>query len=142
MKRTTLLLLTVLLSFGAVGANAEEKNDIFSKVVGTWEWADRVGTAESNPHTIKFVDENKAAVFSLANPIKSQDGTTKRSYTYKVLYSGEHSITMFLDGETRKTDAGDLVIWVLMLKTPDVYCWRRTDWPPQGCTKEVRRVKP
>lgn len=136
------LILTVCLLITFSNVNAEQPlNDIFLKVTGTWEWKERIGTEKSNPHTIKFTDNNTTAVFTREKPIKNQDGKFEDFYSYKVLSHDENTITMFLSGETRKTESGDLVIWILVLKDPDVYCWRRTDWKPTSCTKEIHRIK-
>jgi hypothetical protein len=42
-------------------------------------------------------------------------------------------------GETRRTDAGEPVVWDLVLTSRDEYRWHRTDWPPGSDTKSVRR---
>ncbi len=42
-------------------------------------------------------------------------------------------------GETRLTDAGEPVVWDLVLKSEDSFCWDRTDWEQGGCTKNNAR---
>jgi hypothetical protein len=113
-------------------------DDVFSKVAGTWEWKDLIGTERSNPYTIVFTDKNRAAVFTLNNPSKRIDGRSGNTYTYKILHHDEKSITMSLDGETRKTQTGDFVVWTIVLIEPDVYCWRRSDWQLTSCSKPVQ----
>ena len=45
----------------------------------------------------------------------------------------------FMLGETRRTPAGELVVWELVLFSPTSYRWHRTDWPETGFTPEVIR---
>lgn len=115
-------------------------SDIFHKVAGTWEWKHHIGTDRYNPHTITFSDDNKIANFTTMKPFKSH-GNLISFYTYNVLSNDDKSITMSLNGETRKTDSGDLVVWILFLKGTDVYCWRRTDWKSSACTKDIVLIK-
>ena len=57
---------------------------------------------------------------------------------YRVLQS-EPDLRMAIEGETRMTPTGELVVWDLVLLSPDRYCWHRTDWPHGGCTKAIVR---
>jgi len=58
---------------------------------------------------------------------------------YQVLSESPDSLRMRIVGETRRTHAGEPVVWDLVLLSRDSYCWHRTDWPSQGCTGRVLR---
>jgi len=62
----------------------------------------------------------------------------KRS-VYQVMYAEKNMITTVIDGEERRTDAGDRVVWVLVLNNPASYHWRRTDWKAEVRTAEIVR---
>jgi hypothetical protein len=57
---------------------------------------------------------------------------------YRVLQS-EPNLRMVIEGETRKTAAGEPVVWDLVLLSNDQFCWHRTDWSPGACTKAIVR---
>lgn len=57
--------------------------------------------------------------------------------SYRILYFEGNDVTMFLEGETRETELGDKVVWVLRLRDETAFCWRRTDWPDYACTAEL-----
>jgi hypothetical protein len=46
---------------------------------------------------------------------------------------------MYLEDETRRTQAGDRIVWVLILQDPKTYVWRRTDWGADQSTKKILR---
>lgn len=64
-------------------------------------------------------------------PVTMDRNGRSRSPKY-ALYEQEDRVMLFLEGETRKTRNGDLVIWELILERPDYYRWRTygspADW--------------
>jgi len=73
-----------------------------------------------------------------ATPIERASGNPQPVVRYRVLES-EPFLRMAIEGETRKTPAGDLVVWEVVMLSPDRYCWHRTDWPEGGCTAAIER---
>lgn len=67
------------------------------------------------------------------------DGSIGDRAEYEVIAYTPDSIRLFLVGETRRTSAGELVLWDLVLVSADAYCWHRSDWPQGGCTKRIVR---
>lgn len=113
--------------------------DAFSLAEGKWgainDGAGGCSDPKVNPHTIRFTSDRQTAIFQTDRPFKSQDGTMKNSYRYRVLASSGNTITMALDGETRKTDSGKLVVWIFILVNRDTYTWSRSDWPRDFVTR-------
>ena len=75
-------------------------------------------------HTISVSGDKQRITFKNKKPIKDPNGNPISEYSYKVLYSTTNTIVMFLEGETRTIETGDLIVWVLMLDAKDIYRWR------------------
>lgn len=117
--------------------------ELFSKAAGTWG-RDRVGKYACNdePHSIRFEDNYSKAIFHYPHPRPTHDGTLKGESIYKVLKVDGNTITMFLDGETRKTVTGDPVVWSLIMFDDNLYRWHRTDDPSSTLSIPMFRCKP
>jgi hypothetical protein len=114
---------------------------LFKTVAGKWGWKDSdTSGCGSNFHTISFPND-KTMTLTFSKPFKSVTGAMTNVSTYDVLYAEGNKITTLIQGETRRTDAGDRVLWVLILKDPNTYAWRRTDWRAEGMTKEIERCR-
>jgi hypothetical protein len=128
----------LFLLFLAAPARAET---IFDRMVGVF------GSTQSeefycsrNPSSLSFSADRSRATFTFLRPAKIYNGSIVASVSYTVIGSDDDSITMTLDGEERRTDAGEQVVWVLHpIDRPDGFCWGRTDWDPKACVgREVR----
>jgi hypothetical protein len=119
---------SVLLLLGFPAATSAQE-DVFGRVAGTWRWEYRADDCQENPHTISFSEDRRFMILSY--PL-SKDTHTVR---YEILAIGPSAIRGKMLGETRTTPAGQTVVWDLVLVTPDSYCWHRTDWAPDGCTR-------
>ena len=110
--------------------------DIFSVVEGTWDWAGRSETCKDNPHTISFSPDRATMILTFVKPL---EGDTSRDTRYELREVTSSSIRGFITDETRRTNDGELVVWDLVLMSPDSYGWHRTDWLPGMYTPEVVR---
>lgn len=116
----------------------------FKMAVGTWDFAHGDSTCIGNTHTISFTPDRQTMILTFNAP---RDTTrASRLATYNVLSAGRghfldypHTIRGAIDGETRRTATGDLVVWDLVIVTPNRYHWHRTDWPEDGMTGAVIR---
>jgi hypothetical protein len=117
-----------------------QSQDIFSRVSGTWDWAEAENVCADNPHTISFTENRDLMLLTTREPLELPDGKMESAFRYQILEHGPSHIRSALEGETRQTDTGELVIWDLILR-PDgqAYCWHRTDWPDGACTREIMR---
>lgn len=74
-------------------------------VAGTWDWeTDSVPCGEMT-HTISFSADHRLMFLNAKTPWTGPDG-------------GKHSNT---EGETRRTSTGALVVWDLVLTSPNSY---------------------
>jgi len=122
--------------FGVRPYDVPACTDIFTLVEGTWDWTGRPGTCRDNPHRISFSGDRREMVLTFAQPF---DSAGARIATYDVRDTTRHSIRGFMAGETRPATAGGLIVWDLVLTSPNSYRWRGTDWPKGSYTTEVVR---
>lgn len=116
-----------------------DTSDVFRVVAGTWDWEGAEGFCHDNPHTISFSSRRDTMTLTFVKPDTAEDGSVTRAWRYKIYGHTRHSVRGFIQGETRRTDAGKLVVWDLVLMSRDGYRWHRTDWAPGGYTKQVLR---
>lgn len=108
---------------------------------GHWGWTiDNGYDCETNPHWFEFaVDKSSFAIVN-ETPIESASGELTTRSVYRILDVRGDVIEAALEGESRRTEAGDLVVWnLVILRELDRYCWQRTDWPEDACTAHVER---
>lgn len=138
-KCGALVFTAIAMAGPAAAQNPPPNSDLFKTVTGKWGWKDSdTSGCATGPHTIAF-PSNKTAIFTHSKSFKSVTGEMTNTSTYDVLYAEANKITMYLQGELRRTEVGDRVLWVLILKDPNTYAWRRTDWPATSATKEIGR---
>jgi hypothetical protein len=114
-------------------------SSVFTVVAGTWDWTGAEGFCEKNPHTITFSEDQSLMILTHKEPWTDSSGTAHQVTTYEIREHTANRIRGFIQDETRRTDAGELVVWDLILTSPDAYQWHRTDWPPFGNTKSIQR---
>jgi hypothetical protein len=124
------------------------KSTIFEELTGTWDWAGIRGSCRDNPHTISFSVDQQFMTLTYRRPFKPDaelqlDPLRPTEVRYEVRERSRKAIRVFLvqPVETRRTDAGDLVTWDLVLLSRDAYRWRRLDWPASGGTRDVVRCR-
>lgn len=111
--------------------------EVFDVAEGTW--ASDTAACGENPQAITFSHDRSQMFITWLAKAPDSSGTRKRRSTYDILeHSGGH-IRGAIVGETRMTDAGDPVVWDLVLRSEDVFAWHRTDWPEYSFTADLRR---
>lgn len=101
---------------------------------GTWGYSgDQNASCHKNPHRIRFSADRTRVEFVWSAPVTSYLNIQEPSFDYTVISQDNNGIVMAMDGETRRTPDGDLVVWVLKILPDNMYCWGRTDWPSTGC---------
>lgn len=117
---------------------------VMDLVVGTWDWARGDSTCLGNRHQISFSADGTE--MRLTHDVPLDSTTNDRVTRYRILDSGAgvhpdlpFVIRAAMEGEDRRTEAGELVIWDLILATPNRYHWHRTDWPNLGVTNAIVR---
>lgn len=112
--------------------------DVYAVVAGTWDWAGRPGTCRDDPHTLAFSPDRATMVLTFVR----QPAGPERETRYEIRGVTRSGVRGFITGETRRTAAGEPVVWDLVLTSPDSYRWHRTDWAAAGHTSEVVRCPP
>jgi hypothetical protein len=128
---------------GHPDALSPQKQTIFERVTGTWDWQGDPGHCRDNPHAISFSSDERFMILTFRHPPKGiqADPNLPLEVRYKVLEHKDQTIRVFLvqPPENRYTPAGELVVWDLILTGRNTYVWRRTDWPASGRTRNVTR---
>jgi len=117
---------------------------VFDLAVGTWDWAKGDSTCLGNKHRISFSADRREMLLTFEEPLDTT--SNQRVVIYRILAAGSgihpeipFVIRAAMEGETRRTDAGDPVVWDLIMATPHRYHWHRTDWPNLGITGAILR---
>jgi hypothetical protein len=109
-------------------------NDIFHVAEGMWGWSTTPHACTKAPQRLTFTPDHSMMVIEWAD-----DSGQVKAARYQLRYVSASTIRGFITDETRKTPTGELVVWDLVLTSPDTYRWHRTDWAPGGYTGEVFR---
>jgi hypothetical protein len=116
----------------------------FAFAAGTWDWHNGDSTCPGNTHTVRFSDDKRIMLLEFQEPLDTATG--QRVARYRVVSAGSrvipglpYLIRAEMEGETRKTDAGALVVWDLILASHNRYHWHRTDWADGGVTTAIIR---
>lgn len=134
--RTRLSLAILILSACPAGAQ-----EILTRATGVYGIAEEPSAScEVNPHRIEFVADPPRAIFTWNEPVRGYDGALRDRVVYDVRSSGTMGPTLALQGETRTTPDGALVVWDMRVAIDGSgYCWHRTDWPLLACTRAYLR---
>jgi hypothetical protein len=129
---------------GAPTAASTSAPTVFDLAVGTWDWAKGDSTCQGDRHGISFSPDRREMLLTFDESLDT--ASKQRVVTYRILAAGSkiHPEVPFviraaMEGETRRTDAGELVVWDLILATPNRYHWHRTDWPNLAITGAIIR---
>lgn len=135
--------LLIAAMFGFVGCRTTQvqTSSVYDVLPGTWGWQhSKHAGCDSNPHVISFSEDRTEMILTTAHPEMTVHGMARTS-RYRI-YSDSPHLRMFLEGETRRDPAtGALVLWDLVMKSPDKYCWHRSDWQPDACTESIVRCR-
>jgi hypothetical protein len=108
-------------------------SDVMRRLTGTFGMPDTPDfTCAANPITITFSADGLVMTSTMAQAIIDYEGRLRISGDYVVRGADAGGLALALEGESRLTDAGDPVVWVLR-PTPDGFCWGRTDWADTEC---------
>ena len=116
----------------------------FAYAAGTWDWHNGDSTCLGNTHTVAFSPDRRIMTITFKEPFDTATG--QRVATYRIIAAGSglaagtpFAIRAAMEGETRRTDLGQLVVWDLLLASPNRYHWHRTDWADLGVTRAIIR---
>ena len=111
------------------------EGDVFQSLSGTYgPLFSPTLSCKLNPHRISFYDNNQRARFDWQAEIVGYNEKRLKTAEYTVVGTSALGIILALDGESRLTDAGEPVVWILRpVQGLAGYCWGRTDWPELRC---------
>ena len=126
----SILILTLL---SAAPALAE--GNIFSRLEGVYGAADDEElSCTTNPHRLRFTDSPPHAILDWKEDWVMPGGLLSSRAVYDLIQATDTELVMRLEGEHRRTDAGDRVFWVMRPNDDFTgYCWGRIDWPVVRC---------
>ena len=113
--------------------------DIYGVAAGTWDWAGADSFCLRDPHSIAFSSDHRVMVLTQRLPWTDSSGVEHRVAEYDIQEFSRRHVRGRIRGEIRRTEAGEPVVWDLVLTSRDEYRWHRTDWPTGSYTKRVRR---
>ncbi len=129
------------LPFLLFAAPALAEGNLAAKVAGQYGSVDDPAfSCAENPVDLQFTDRPPHGIFTWDTARKIHDDSLAQQAVYDLLGETRLGLLMRLEGETRRTDSGAPVVWVLR---PDAdfggFCWGRADWPLVRCISPFRR---
>lgn len=108
---------------------------IQERLTGTYgSPVDPLLSCTQNPQHVSFLEGGRRALVAHDRPVTDLEGKQRLQGTDTILSQDDQGITLRFDEESRLTEAGDLIIWVMRPALGvDGYCWGRTDWPQERC---------
>ncbi|HEX6037229.1 hypothetical protein [Longimicrobium sp.] len=127
--RWTFLAALAVLALGAVPARAQSSMEW---IEGEWRWGNNETGCDS-AQIMRVAYGGKYIISSYP------DQGSRDSSEYRVLTVVPGVIRARITGETRKDAEGRAVLWDFVQLSEDSFCWRRSDWDPDGCTQPLYR---
>jgi hypothetical protein len=112
-------------------------SDIFVLATGVWDWAESETFCETSGHTIRFSADQQ--LMTITHLDVDAEGEEWNPAEYDLSEYTTRYVRGQIRGEERLTDAGEPVVWDLVLTSANSYHWYRTDWPRGSSTPEVKR---
>jgi hypothetical protein len=115
----------------------------YKQLVGTWDWAEVPGSCTDNPFAISFSPDKRFMILTYRHPV---EGAALPGSVFKYEIRGHTRSTLHTaivdPPEVRRTEAGELVEWDVVLTGRDEFRWREVHWIPGDVTKKLVRCAP
>lgn len=114
-------------------------SSVYEVLPGTWglRQSKRYG-CDVNPHVIRFSEDRKEITLAYALPADADAG--EPAIIRLQVLSDSPRLRVFRHGERRRIPStNELVVWDLVMVSPDEHCWHRPDRNPGSCTRRVVR---
>ena len=86
---------------------------------------------DRNLHRHLFSNDGKTVTWEFERAKTRLDGSETKSYRYGIRSATSVSIVLELEGETRKDEQGQLLVWELVVvDQAGIFRWRATTFPP------------
>jgi hypothetical protein len=114
-------------------AHASGKLDLLTSLTGDWEIVN-----EQAPDTSQSCDKaQRFAVSKNKREILLTEDWTTFSELYRVVWVEDTRILTIIEGEDRRNDKGDPILWWFYFDGKDSFQFRQYDWPPDTATTAV-----
>jgi hypothetical protein len=138
---STFIRLLLVAAIAGCGGGSPRR-DVVPALAGTWGWTkDPARSCKANPHTLAFSADRHFLILRHRAPIETYDGSSRIEAYYRVLQIHKNSVTLLLEGETRRQRDGRPISFELRLLSDTAYCWHRTDKSSRECSPPVVRCR-
>jgi hypothetical protein len=127
-RRSAISLTLVIAGYYSQALAGGFENTVQQLEAGEWGWPDGQNTCQLNPQTFRFSGDRNTLTISWKH--------THDPAIYHLTDASEGVFVADIEGETRLTDAGAPVRWMLFMTGEDSFCWHRMDWDSGMCTKD------
>ncbi len=141
MRNIIILLVFCLIVSGCVSTPPRGKTELSNlrkSIVGPWAWNSE--NCEKSPQIYSFSEDGSKMYVDSGEGL-NLGNRNKKLYRviYNILDEQVNVLRTSIEGEDRFLDISTKVKWDLVLKSNNQFCWHRTDWAPQACTKPVHK---
>jgi len=120
---------------------AASQEEFYRMAAGVWDW-ESDSSCVANPQAIRFTPDRSTMILTMRRTWTNGAGQESRTAIYDLSNPTLSSVRGAIRGEERLTDAGDPVVWDLVLTSPESFAWHRADWPAGSLTGALRRCPP
>lgn len=117
---------------------AATQEAFFETASGVWDWPSD-SSCTGNPQRIEFSPDRSQMFLTSRRPWDEESGDTGRTTVYDLSDRSTSHVRGTIQGESRTTDSGAVVVWDLVLTSDSTFGWHRTDWEEGALTAELTR---
>jgi hypothetical protein len=117
---------------------APSQEAFFEIATGVWDWASD-SSCVANPQRIEFSADRSLMLLTMGRKWAGPDGDSTRVAVYDLSERSPSHVRGAIRGEERLTEAGEPVVWDLVLLSPDKFAWHRADWGDWATTASLER---
>jgi len=140
MKSTLLFIVCILIGACSTAKKAPSVglSPLKKAIEGQWGW--NLENCKNSPMIYSFSrDGLKMYVQSKEKLVLGDPKKTHSRITYNILDESANVIRTSIEEEDRFSAIDQKVMWDLKVLNASQFCWRRTDWHYNACTKPLQR---
>lgn len=113
-------------------------NNTRQLLTGKWQWENSDQICQSNDiSTISFSADGKKMYLSATTQSFANSDAEYKTHTYNMVDVNTAKLRTFIEGETRVDNHGDVIMWDIKIISENEFCWHRSDWDAQACTRSL-----
>ena len=134
-----IILITIFVLSGCRTSMTNFDGDVIEVLTdGEWSWVSEEDSCAKAVQVIEFNESQTLMTMHWEDRSGENQGVV---YKYNIQEINGSNIKADMIGEERKNKSNELVSWNLVVKSPELYCWNRTDWPMTSCTNDMYKCK-